>query len=244
MLIVTPAAFACCLSSVAASTKPGKMSDVSSSIVSFSWPAALSSDFALSMSCSRCGSGVVVERQALADDVVADRAVAVDRARDEGLAVHEQPDRLADAVVRVRLLRRVHVEHHGLRRRGHQHGHVAGRLMRLRLLRRQLRHHVDLAGEQRVQARRVVRDRHDLERVDVRLARHPVVRVLHEHALLARGERLELERARADRVLVVGLAGRDDPRVVVDEVALEIGVGRLQRDLDRQLVDRLQARRA
>ena len=105
-----------------------------------------------------------------------------------------------------------------------------------------LRHGVDLARQQRVEARRVVVDVRDLERVDVGLALHPVVRVLREHALPAGRERLRHERARADRLLVVlgRLALGDDPRVVVGEVAREIRIGGLERDAHRQLVDGLQ----
>src|SRR5918996_1522283 len=131
MLTVTPASRACSAKSVAASTKPGTMSEVCSVTSRFSWPASASSERACSRSCS------------------------------------------------------------GLRERN-------------------LAHHVDLAAEERVQARRVVVDGDVLPLVDVRLALVPVVLVADAETALTGGELGQLERARPD-----GQAGR--LRAVLDD---------------------------
>ena len=184
---------------------------------------------------------VVVPLKALADQVVAEAAVAVQRAINQSLTVGDQLDREPHVVVVERGLGGVHVEHHGLRRLARQHGDIAGRLVGLRLRGRQLGHRVDVAREQRVQARGRVVDRGDLQLIDVRLAADPVVGILLEQALLAGRERAGHERAGADGVLEVGFAVLEDPGVVVGEVGGQVGVGSRQRDHHGQLVDLLQA---
>ena len=68
----------------------------------------------------------------------------------------------------------------------------------------------------------------------------PVVRVLHEHALLSGREALVLPRSRADGILRV-VVGRDDVVEVLPEVVDEARVRELQRDPHRRRVHLLHA---
>ena len=99
---------------------------------------------------------------------------------------------------------------------------------------------VDLAAEQRVDARRVVGEVDDDQLVGVRLAVLPVVRVLQEAALLARGEAVVLVRAGADGVGRV-VVGGDDAVEVLAEVVRERRVGELERHADGPVVQLLHA---
>ena len=109
-------------------------------------------------------------------------------------------------------------------------------LLRPRLRERQLAHHVDLAGEQRVDPRGLVVDRDVLPLVDVGLALVPVVLVADAEAALTDGELLELEGARADGVRVVGHSVLHDDRVLLDERVDQPRVRALQRHDEREVV--------
>jgi hypothetical protein len=86
------------------------------------------------------------------------------------------------------------------------------------LRRREVGDRLHLLAEQRVDARRVVRKVDDHDLIDVRLALPPVVRVLDEHAALARREALVLERTGAHRVLRVVVRGHNAVEVLPDVV--------------------------
>ena len=214
---------------------PAEIGDVTSSTLRFCLPAALSSDLAWSMSCLRCEARA--RRRVVAAVVVGGRhALAEERGLHRLLAIHGEADRLAHAhVVEGR-----RVDAHGDRVPGGGLGddrlQVAVRLEDGHLGERHLVDRVHLTREQRVDARRVVRELDQHELVDRRLVA-PVVRERHELGLLARLEADELPRAGADRLLRV-VADRDD----VDDVAQDLVEERrraLEDELDGAVVELL-----
>ncbi len=182
------------------------------------------------------GREVLVVRRV---EVVRDPALAAQHLVDHLLAVDDQPERLAHAVV----VERRGVDAHGERlpraRLGDEDLERRVGLDVGDLRRGQRGDRVDLTAEQRVDPRRVVGEVDDDQLVGVRLAVLPVVRVLQEAALLARREALVLVRTGADRVGRVVVDGHD-PVEVLAEVVREARVGELQRHADGAVVQLLQ----
>ena len=124
---------------------------------------------------------------------------------------------------------------------GRAHDHREARIgleLRQVLRRRKIRKRVDVPGHHRRERRRGVGDeleRHPVERR--RLA--PVVVVADQLDLVALHPALEAERPRPHRVGRVGLGARrrHDHRVAPGEVPQERALGRVQSDLDGEVID-------
>src|SRR5918999_1743489 len=177
-----------------------------------------------------------VEGHPLPGEVVPDCAEAEERAVDERLPVGDEPEGLAHTSVVEGCDVDGHEEHLERRALGRDHLYVARLLLLLRLRERHLADHVDLAGEQRVQAGGVVVDRDVLPFVDVWLALVPVVRVARAEAALPDRERLEHERSGADGPSEVRSPVLDHHGVLLDEGVEEARVRAPERDLEREVV--------
>ena len=160
-------------------------------------------------------------------EVVAEPAVATQGVGDHLLAVGDQAHRLAHADVGVRL----EVDPHRERHPGAGLGLEDLPTLVLEGADQVVRQVVDrlhLPGLERVDLGARVGEVLDVQLVDERLVA-PVVVVLDEDAVLARRERLVLERGGADGVLRV-VVRRDDAQRVLGEEVVQQGIGRLELD--------------
>jgi hypothetical protein len=173
-----------------------------------------------------------VPLEPLPGEVVAELAEAELGALDQRRPVGDQAERLANAHVVERLQVRGHRDRHDLRAVADEDADVLLAQMLLRLRVRQLLDSVDLAGQQRVEARLGVGDRRDLHGVDVRQAVRPVVRVPLEEAAPSGLELVGHERARAHRLAEVLGAVLHHHERIEDEARREIRDRRVQRELE------------
>jgi hypothetical protein len=175
-------------------------------------------------------------------EVVRDPALAAEDLLDHLLAIDDQPERLADLDVVERSGVDAHRERLPRAGLGDHRAQLGVALDGRELAERHVVDRLDLTAEQRVDPCRVVGEVDDHELVRVGLAVAPVVLVALERALLARRQALELERAGADGLVRV-VVDRHDAVEVLADVLGERGVGELQRDPHRALVELLESLR-
>ena len=126
------------------------------------------------MTLRQVGREARVERRV---EVIGDAAVAGQHLSDEGLAVHDKPERLPHLVVVEGRYVDGHAQRQPAAARRLEHRQAGVRLHHIHLRERDVGHGVDLTAEQRVDLSRRVREVNDRDRVEVRLAAAPVVGV-------------------------------------------------------------------
>ena len=167
--------------------------------------------------------------------IVADLPVTLVDAFQHALAVDRELEREPNVGIGGRPLVD-HAREHRVRVRFAGHDGDVGRFLQQRHgFRVDDGHDVDLAGEQRVRARRSVGNREELHFVEVRQTALPVILVARKHAAHARLEFLELERAGADSLVQVRTLESvgHDHHVLQTQIQREIGVRRRERDTYR-----------
>ena len=165
-------------------------------------------------------------------DVAGEDALALDGGLHDGSPVHRHLDRLDDAAVGVGRLHRVEgvVEEHCTREREELELRVL--LDRLHLRERDAVAEVGAAVRDRLHLGVRVRDVDGLDSIQIRQARHPVMRVPHHLPAECRLPGLEHERSGADRGLLRVGAVRVDPGLVCAGEARELRIRLLQVEHD------------